>query len=204
MISRLTEAFIDHNQGKKELDTEEDPLPESFEDEGDNGQQNGINARHRKMAVYGLLRVQMAMQNVLKPKIIKDSFKVCGIYPLSLEQMMKQCTADLSPQDEEDIRRVLPTLVEIMKLQGEIFEQDFDDIGVKPSAKKNTDRLVVSRRRGCILTGKEFVEREEGKRMANQQKKEANLVQKAARKRKRDESNYNSSKKSRGATSTKK
>jgi hypothetical protein len=104
MINKLNETFAEHNNGKVVVEDDEDPLPECFDEEDNNGQSKGINARHKKLAVLGLLRVQMAMQNVLKPTILTDSFKLCGIYPLSLDQMMSQCTKNLTPDEEDTIR----------------------------------------------------------------------------------------------------
>jgi hypothetical protein len=79
----------------------------------------------------------------------------------------------------------LPAMIEKMKNQGEIFEEDFDDNGIEESTKKNVNNLIVSRRRGCILTGKEFVDRENAKRKAAETTKKAKEDEKAAKSQKR-------------------
>jgi hypothetical protein len=73
------------------------------------------------MAIYGLLRVQLAMQNVLKPSMIKESFALCGIYPLNLNQMMLQFSEALSLQEEEKMKNILPELVKKNQRTGRII-----------------------------------------------------------------------------------
>ncbi len=58
----------------------------------------------------------------------------------------------------------LDCLVERMKVQGELYEQDFDDFGIMTGTSGTKDKLVLYRRRSVILTNKQLYMREVEKR----------------------------------------
>jgi hypothetical protein len=78
MITRLTEVIGEHNivdsaTSKKKM-----------------------SAAHKRMAVFGLLRVKFALEESMTSRMIKESFALTGIYPYSFEQIMTNCTTPLS------------------------------------------------------------------------------------------------------------
>ncbi len=86
-----------------------------------------FNAAHAKMAIAGLLRVQAALQNTMKPEMIRDSFNKAGAYPYSLRQILCNCSTKLSSDEEQkNIVIHISDLTKKMKKQGKIFEKDFD------------------------------------------------------------------------------
>ena len=46
---------------------------------------------HIKMAKYGILRVQMALQCSMKPHMITESFEACGIYLYNFDKIIENC-----------------------------------------------------------------------------------------------------------------
>ena len=119
---------------------------------------------HKKMAVEGLLKVQLALQNSMKRDMVCKSFAMCGIYPLSASQILNQCKTKIDTAEEERIMKSLDCLVERMKVQGELYEQDFDDFGIMTGTSGTKDKLVLYRRRSVILTNKQLYMREVEKR----------------------------------------
>ena len=47
---------------------------------------------HKKMAVHGLLRVQLCLMVAISPRKIQESFRKCGIYPFDLDTIFNNCT----------------------------------------------------------------------------------------------------------------
>jgi transposase len=132
-----------------------------------------LDARKRKMAVYGLLRVQLALQITMRPRIVTDSFKWTGIYPFNMQKILKNCSTILSGTEEKLIMDAIPTLSEKFQNQGELFDEDFDEVGIKETTKK--DHLVTNRRRSIILTSKGYICRQMTKKL-NDMVKEVNKV----------------------------
>ena len=130
-------------------------------------QQAVFNPAHAKMAITGLLRVQAALQNTMKPEMIRESFSKAGVYPYSLSQILNNCSTKLSSNEEQNIVTQMNDLTNKMKKQGEIFETDFDMCHIMSShqdnSKKARDELVIYRRRSCILTHPSLLNRESEK-----------------------------------------
>lgn len=130
-----------------------------------------MSAAHVKMAVFGLLRVQLAIQNTVKRSMIKDSFRLTGVYPFSLGQILHQCNTTITPDEQLNICAVLPKLATLMLEHGELKEADMDKCHIRGTTHK--DNLVLNRRRSVILTCGSIVKAEAAKRASKQAAKDA-------------------------------
>lgn len=83
-------------------------------------------AAHKKMGALGLLRVQLALQLSMKRYMIQESFKQCGIYPYSLAQVLANCKTKIDSDEERKISGVMDELTEKIRVQGELYDADFD------------------------------------------------------------------------------
>ncbi len=85
-----------------------------------------LSVSHRKMAVNGLRRVQLALQSSLKPRLIEESFLETGIYPYNPLKILRLCDVDLTLEEENTIVEKIPTFIDIMGAKGEIPDEDFN------------------------------------------------------------------------------
>lgn len=118
-----------------------------------------LSTDHKKKTVYGLLRVQRALETSLKPHTIKESFEKCGIYPFSAVKMLNQFDLNISKDQEEQLLSSVPELANRMALQGELFDKDFSDFNIGVD-EDNKDRNIVSRRRSVILNNINHIQSE--------------------------------------------
>jgi hypothetical protein len=104
----------------KENEDSQRPLPSdsSTKDSGNNKKKKAkkksskklMSYNHKVMGIRGLLRIQYSLQNTINPMMIQESFKLCGIRPFSLEQILSECTTKIDAEEEAVIRAALPTL----------------------------------------------------------------------------------------------
>ena len=127
-----------------------------------------MRSEHVRMAIQGLLRIHVAIQEVHKPQLIKKSFQMTGIYPLNIEQMIAQCKTKLSDEQVAHIHNELPALKTIFRKQGELLDCDFDRFSDWLDEPPK-DKLVLFRRRSILLMNKQLLEREE-KKLENKNK----------------------------------
>jgi hypothetical protein len=122
-----------------------------------------FNPAHRKMAVNGLLRVLLTIQEVVRPRIILDSWRRTGLYPYNIDQMisMTKC-GDLDQEQQAIFKNAVPALAQVFVNQGELFTSDIVATGLKPTVDRARpiDALVPYRRRSIELTHPSFVARE--------------------------------------------
>ena len=127
-----------------------------------------FNQSHVSYAKYGLLRVQLAVQNCMKQSMIRESFLRCGIYPFSLERilsMFQKANTRMTPQEVLTIKRNLTSLAKILEEDGEIAEAKIDELNIKSADEpwrkgKNADNLVLWRRRAVLLTHQKVQDKE--------------------------------------------
>lgn len=134
---------------------------------------------HVDMGVKGLLRIQLALQESMRPRLMRESFAKTGIYPLSTKKILANCTTPISTELYISIQDHMPTLCAEMQAKGEI--SDALMLQLFPSIEPVTgmkDHLVTTRRRSIMLTNKEYIRTEYEKVVA----KEADAVAKAAEK----------------------
>jgi hypothetical protein len=80
MITVLKDVVAQHD---KYMDAQREAADSAKRSDscGKRKKKTGVSYAHRKMIALGILRIQLAMQNAVKPQTIKDSFKVTGTYP---------------------------------------------------------------------------------------------------------------------------
>jgi hypothetical protein len=145
-------------------------------------------AHHMKLFTTGLLRIQIALQNSMRPKLIRDSFRLTGIYPLDPKQILKNCKSPIGNNELVRIMDVLPTLVRKLKVEGELFYDDFVRAGIRQTDfDERKDDLVIYRRTSCVLTNMRLVTRERLKAEAAADVKEAKAEKAAERKKRKQE-----------------
>lgn len=134
-----------------------------------------MSARHQKLAKLGLLRVKRALTETINPIFVKHSFEATGIYPLSVDKMIGNCSKKVSLDEMSEIREKLPQLVKVFSRQGELLAKDFNIFGsFVTEESKNKDNLVLNHRRSVILTSKALIARE----LAKLEEKENEILKK--------------------------
>jgi hypothetical protein len=118
----------------------------------------GIDNQHRKMAIYGLLRIQKALGEVMRPRLIEQSFEKTGIYPLNINKIFSNCTSKIDAVEYKQLLAQIDPLTEVFEQQGELFDEDYDAVGIRQGPKKS-DRCI-SGKRSVILTDPNFIDRE--------------------------------------------
>jgi len=111
-------------------------------------------ANHVRMGIYGLLRLSMAWQKTCTPERAVASFKVVGQYPFDPRQVLMQCTAKLTTEQETKILLALDPLTAIYKKNGGFKTSDFDrhDVPNSDTGGKLKEDLIMSRQRTKRLT----------------------------------------------------
>jgi hypothetical protein len=112
-----------------------------------------MKAAHIKMALYGLLRVNYALQLTMKCNMIKESFQLCGIYPYSTDQILASCKTAILLEESDHIKSVLPALSALIGEESELFDKDFEEFNIRNNKNSSKDSLTTCRRRSIFLNG---------------------------------------------------
>jgi len=139
--------------------------------QGNTQKKKWISKRHEKLGVFGVMKVQKALQHSATPGRVSDSFQAIGVYPYDLNVILQNCTSKFTTEEYEEVKRVMPEIVQCFKQEGEITDEQLEQLSTLPMFKidKKKDALIVSRRRCCILTNKNFFTREAQKSNDKQQ-----------------------------------
>ena len=123
-----------------------------------------FNSAHKKLFAEGMLRVHYALQNSMRQYMIKESFERCGVFPLNVRKILSNCKEPIGDRDLFHIENELPSLVDKLGRNGELFDSDFDDSGIANNIGSEKDQYVIHRRRSVILTNKLLIRRELAKK----------------------------------------
>ena len=127
------------------------------------GQKAVFNSTHRKMAVIGLLKINMAQSQTFNPQNITDAFSKIGARPYSPSQILAQCTTPIDRALESTIMGSIEDLSLLMAAKGEVFDAEYETAGIKDNLNlpgKPKEDLVVPRRRTTVLTNVNFIARQ--------------------------------------------
>ncbi len=175
MLQRLTDLFKQHNawlnSDERSAEVRAQGRKKKRLCKNDNKDTIEMNASHVAYAKFGLLRVQMALQLCMKQTMIRESFAKSGIFPFNLDVILtnfSKCQKNLTTNDLLSIKRSLPELATVMEEQGELPEARLSALGIKSSEEtwrknKSPDDLVLSRRRGVIITNEALQQKERAK-----------------------------------------
>lgn len=167
MLAVLTGVFKQHNEWLNSDERGDERLrgkKKKYKAKKDKPNTIAMDVSHVHMAKYGLLRVQLALQLCMRPHMIRESFEATGLFPLSTIKILGNCHTQIKARDYAKIKKHMPELVQLMKSQGEIFETDFDHLGILPTMEregKTLDELIIYRRRAILLTHSEVVRRQD-------------------------------------------
>ena len=87
-------------------------------------------AHHKKLFKYGILQVQMALQNSLRSAMITKSFASAGVYPYDPLTIFRNCQTHVGDSMLRSIMDKLPMLTKKLLSQGELFDEDFINAGI--------------------------------------------------------------------------
>lgn len=134
---------------------------------------------HRKMAVSGILRINLALVNTVKFNVIIDSFYKAGVWDYTMKTPGPNINTildntkvyngeTLTEDDRVAITAALPELIRIMRKNGQLTEKDFADNGIRCNieAKKDKELLAISNRRYVFLTNQSLIASETAKKAA--------------------------------------
>lgn len=121
-----------------------------------------FNASHRSLLIDGLQKVRTALTIAITHHNVTESFKKSGTYDsetgsYSLERIIANCKAEITPDLLLTIVNAIPTLAKLTERQGELFDRDFNHFHVPGS---NKDSLILPRRRMVILTSPKVIQSE--------------------------------------------
>ena len=85
-------------------------------------------------------------------------FKKTGIYPLNINKIFGNCTTKIDKDEYDQLLTQVEPLTDVFKEQGELFDGDYDAVGIWTGPKK--DDRCISEKRNAILTYRDFDDRE--------------------------------------------
>ena len=146
---------------------------------------------HRNSMVSGTRKLRQSIMDAMTPSIIVKSFAKTGMYDpdarppgVNIETILSNCSSDFNVEEGARFWAQLPTLMERMEAQGELFEKDFEELlglGLVEDGHPDVDSLCVNRRRFVFMLNANFVSRQK----VLDVKKQAEAAAKELRKRAR-------------------
>eukprot|EP01038_Epipyxis_sp_PR26KG_P017284 gene17284-23836_t len=114
-----------------------------------------IPANHKRMGIYGTLRLSLAWQKTLNVDKARSSFALTGQYPFSAERVLQNCTTRITSEEETNIYAALEDLTQVYETNGELVSKDFNDNNIFNNDAidgKSKEDLVMSRQRTVRLS----------------------------------------------------
>lgn len=160
----------------------------------------------QSLATYSsfLLRIQAAIGTAFTQRHIADGWGVAGIFPLSVETIMRRCTtwAQLNSEQSDAIMRAIPLLAVKAAQHGELFDDamqvavgsciNFDawmemQSGQRAKAGRPLAELVINRRRTIWLNNEGFLAHRRAVEEKKQSKKAEEAVARATKSAKKQQ-----------------
>lgn len=140
---------------------------------------------HIISGIEGVIKAHKAFRAVSTPDAVLKSFQIVGIQPYSIEQMNRQCTSHLTPNEMCLLRRNLDYLHDIFADKGEYLDSELAAVGILKNINrgKPKDELVICRRRCMNLMNDKVPERETARMNAIAASVAANAARIATNKR---------------------
>jgi hypothetical protein len=106
---------------------------------------SGISAAYEKSIVRGLIKVHHCLVKGVRRATIKKSFKNCGIYPLSIQQILSCSTSwSIITEDERQLcLRSMPELTSKMARYGTLTENVLDRALIPQTITERTNKPCV-------------------------------------------------------------
>ena len=105
------------------------------------------------------------MQEVVRPRLIKDGFALCGQYPLNFETVMRQSYTKLTPENINDLKKSIPDDEAYFRQHGELTEEQLDKSNI-PTVYEESNTIPRNNRplanqRAVLITHSETVARQQ-------------------------------------------
>jgi hypothetical protein len=159
MVARLRAVIAQHCATTKKPGRVEEEEEEEEEEEPSckvisKTPKTSMTSSHRHCVLYGLLRIQKAIAKAISRTTVQDSFRLAGIYPFSLKQIMSNCKTDMNYADLNEIEGAIPGLAKIIVKQGELWGKDIRKWipQMHLPGLYDKDGLVLNRRRSVLLS----------------------------------------------------
>lgn len=115
--------------------------------------------------IYGCLSIKYALEDCMRPRLIRDGFKNCGQFPLSYKAIMDQCYSEITHEDFEAMKEATDMNVEYFLKHGQLTEEQLTATGIPEFEVKkgdNTvprDKRVLNHQRAVLLSHPETIDR---------------------------------------------
>lgn len=123
-----------------------------------------MKAAHVASAIPDILKIQLSQNLHVTVQMVQQSFVKLGLYPFDADKLFDMLKAPVSQEVRALVQSKKTEIIALIEAQGEMFEQDFVDLGILPTSIKPkaelVDLLVLYRRRACILTHPALLVRE--------------------------------------------
>jgi hypothetical protein len=116
---------------------------------------NKMKPAQRKKALNGLQSIHRAMNKVINPDIIRESFSETGMYnsitrSYDIEKIISKHKVVMTAEEEQNMIASIPKLSKLMSRNGELTERDLSRVGLPETTIKDNKTLI--QRRSVFLT----------------------------------------------------
>lgn len=123
-----------------------------------------IASETKNKIVYACLMIQVAVQDVIRPRFITAGFSDCGQYPLNFNTMIKRCYTKITHQQAEIMRSATEEDVIFFKEHGHLSEAQMDKSGIpkleNPSSNIPRDERQLNHQRSVLVSHDETLKRQ--------------------------------------------
>lgn len=164
-----------------------------------------VPSSQQEKVIYGCSAVMVAIQDVIKPKLIQTGFSRCGHFPCSYEKIMSQCYKKMTREELENLHQRTDDAVDFFRAHGYLSEEQMDLSEIPdndPDRNVPRDQGALHHQRATCLTHRETVDRREARANAGlplgnlitdssdtneEKKKKQRAIQLVARRRQKEE-----------------
>ena len=107
---------------------------------------------HKRYIIFGILRVNLSLQEGLCRTTLMHAFNQTGIYPFNIDQMIRNCKIEVPNVERLHWLEQLEAAKAVMMETGELQDAFLDQLNIGNNMLTNKDKLCLSRRRMVILT----------------------------------------------------
>lgn len=190
----LLKSYVAHMgdkyKGQPFLETQLKKLFATFESK------RKVKPADKTRAIRGLLQIRKAIGDHLRSSTVLNSFKITGLRPFSIEQILRQFHQKSNAADIARIYDEMGPLIKKMARHGELTDTDLMRFSMAKDAanrglfeqlQKGKEERVLHQRRIVLCLHKEVVQSELNRQLAASQAVVAQAALKADKKRKREQ-----------------
>jgi hypothetical protein len=106
-----------------------------------------VSPTHKRYIKYGILRVRTALQQSSCAATFQNSFIDTGIYPFSMDRMIRNCKVQLPDTERHHWSTKLDEARELMLEHGELTDALLDELKIGNNMNTIKDNYIIPRRR---------------------------------------------------------